>query len=235
VGYMKETNWPFSYSVDLVPPYLSLKGQDLLSILLWEQGGPEPKLRNVTQDFKLQSLEDIKRKCLILRKRALETNSKQLQEEFGKTKLLDFFAKEGFTVNEQLLSYSSYPRHPMCDILVDISNEMTEVISKIVLFESSPFLDWDDTPELLDVEYLPLPTKGLYFSPKRGNPLSRKKHSQFVLTAYFNKGEDQDLTCSHARTEEVSWEIGNMIMEIRIPAKSDVPTSDNIFDDDFDF
>jgi hypothetical protein len=93
--------------------------------------------------------------------------------------------KEGLPSSTQAISFSSYPRHPICDVLSSIQKQMTEAISKIVLFEQSPYSDWNDTPELLDVEYLPLPTKSLYFKPKRGNPLSRKKHSQFVLTALY--------------------------------------------------
>jgi hypothetical protein len=41
-------------------------------------------------------------------------------------------------------------------------------------------------PELLEVEYLPLPNKPLFFQPRKSSTLLyRKKHSQFVLEAFF--------------------------------------------------
>lgn len=140
----------------------------------------------VTAGLVLPSLEDVKYHVLQLRKSSLEENSKQLNKEFSHKTLHDFMLKEGLPVSTQTISFNNYPRHPICDVLSNISKQMTDVISEIVLFEDSPFTDYHETPELLDVEYLPLPTKGLYFSPKRGNPLATRKHSQFVLSALFN-------------------------------------------------
>lgn len=184
IVYMVESNWPITYDTDLVPPYLSLRGKDLLNFLLWEKGRSEPALSGYT-DFMLPSLAEVRQRVLELRKESLEENSKQISKQFSQITLETYMRKEGLPVGVQTVSFKSYPRHPMCEVLSSIQHKMTEAISEIVLFEHSSFSDWSDTPELLDVEYLPLPTKGLYFSPKRGNPLSRKKHSQFVLSAIY--------------------------------------------------
>jgi phenylalanyl-tRNA synthetase alpha subunit len=96
---------------------------------------------SVTRELNLPPLVEVKHKVLQLRKASLEENSKQIAEQFNNKTLKDFMQKEGLPSSTQAISFSSYPRHPICDVLSSIQKQMTEAISKIVLFEQSPYSD----------------------------------------------------------------------------------------------
>jgi hypothetical protein len=180
---MIDTNWELNLELSLGPSYLSLSGKNLFEILLWELKGQECPPSSI--DFGntvVPNSPDIRSRMIENRIKRLFQLIEQLDTLLDTPEITEYFTKGGIDWQPRLFS-SNNLHHPIVWAINQQGEALYEVLG--LTMEADPN-DPDTWPDLYEVEYMPLPNKPLYFKPKRGNPHFRKKHSQFILEAFYN-------------------------------------------------
>lgn len=180
--YMIESNWELNLGISLVPSYLSQSGKNLFEILLWEMSGTECPPSYI--DFGITiipTLSQLRSKLRELRIKSLFALIEQLDKIFDVPEISESFTKGGIDWQPRLFS-SNTLHHPIVWALNQQGEDLYRVLGLTMEADPNEPSTW---PELDEVEYMPLPTRSLYFKPKRGNPIFRKKHSKFVLEALY--------------------------------------------------
>jgi hypothetical protein len=180
---MINTNWTLDLGLSLDPSYLSLSGKNLFEVLLWELSDEDCPPSSI--DFGnslIPSLTQIRSSLLDMRIKALFRLIEQLDSLLDTPEITEYFSKEGIDWHPHLFS-SNNLHHP----IVWAVNQQGEALYKVLGLTMDADPDDPSTwPELLEVEYLPLPNKPLFFQPRKSSTLLyRKKHSQFVLEAFY--------------------------------------------------
>lgn len=173
-------HWDLPRSEIEVPSYLSVKGQELLGILLWDYLGSVPAFA-VTQTS-LISIEDLKRKVLELRIESLRSKRDSVDKHLSSAKPIEeLFNRGGIAVSERLIGLKGWSNslHPVVWAVNQCGENLAIGLS---ILESVLDSGLDTTPEILPIEYLPIPTIGAYFGDRHS--LRSEYHSQLVLKAW---------------------------------------------------
>jgi hypothetical protein len=175
-------SWDLPWTEIQAPSFLSVKGKELLAILLWEQGQCDAP--NLTGSHHCRpSIEELKRKVLELRLASLKEKQDSLDAFLCAAKpIQDLFKREGVYFSESMIGLGKWsdPLHPAVWHLNSMGEELAIALS---LLESVSTGEDQSTPEMLPIEYLPIPNIEVYFGDRHS--LKSIAHSRIVLKAWF--------------------------------------------------
>jgi len=171
-----------------LPDYLSPKGQQYLEILLWERDLERPswllnRFGNASEETTL--LNHLRIEIAKIRLEGFQELIRKLDELVYSSNLENNLRQAGVAYSDMLIGYSSNFYHPIIHALNNTGMSMYEVLPILESIEER-LVEGEilELPELMSVEYLPLPYQNAYFErPGERNPERLRKHSQLVLTA----------------------------------------------------
>jgi hypothetical protein len=179
----KLRSWDLSWPEFQAPSFLSVKGKELLSILLAEQGKVDAPYLKGSHPAEPKWTEEHDQMVMTLRIQLLREKRDSLDMFLCSAKpIQDYFKREGIYYSESMIGLGKWsdPLHPTVWQLNQAGEELAIALS---LLESVLDSGVQTTSEMLPIEYLPLPDVKVYFGDR--HCLKSKYHSSLVLKAWF--------------------------------------------------
>lgn len=177
-------SWNLPWVDIIVPPNHSVKWSGLLEVLLFDAsyGTRAPSfLKGNTQNTSDDVYKQLKSKIVELRIQSLRKKQDSIDKVLTKAKPVeDLFKGEGITVSARLIGLEGWNPNPH-PIIWAVNQAGEDMMYALSALESLP--NDGPIPELVPVEYLPIPMIGSYFGSHF--QVVAKKHSTFVLKAWL--------------------------------------------------